>query len=333
MTDGLPLLVDHLRGYYALTTLAMGRRSGALAVLLEGPRTSADLAARAGLDARSADLWLRAMAAAGHAHHDAGTFTVDGQTASILGPDFPVDFGAVLDVVHAGFSPPLQEATTAMATGAGVPSAAYAELAAAASPANTPTYRMALVQEWIGAAPELVARLADGGRIADIACGGGDAAALMAAAFPRAEVVGFDPATPEGVHEDVPNLRLVRDEAARLPADGSFDLVTCLDAFHHLPAAGVAGQVHAALREGGVFLLAETALTGDVDEDGADPFSLVAHAAALMYCLPENLANGGTGETPSVGLGWLERALADAGFAEVTSFVSETGYRIFHAVR
>jgi SAM-dependent methyltransferase len=156
----------------------------------------------------------------------------------------------------------------------------------------------------------------------------------MAAAFPRAHVVGYDPGAPEGAHADVPNLTLVRDVSRGLPTDGSFDLVTCLDSFHHLGKVDeVATQVREALGEGGVFLLAEGALSGDVDVDNADPFSLITHGAGLMYCLQENLANGGDGQTPSVGLDWVDAALAAAEFSSVDHHDSETGYRIFLATR
>jgi SAM-dependent methyltransferase len=335
MTDELPLLIRHLLGFYAIDTLAMGRASGALAALAEAPGTPAEIAARAGLDERNAGQWLRAMAAAGHAHHDDGTFSLDDETAMLLGPSFPIDLGAVLDFVHATFGEPLRAAVRAMRTGAGVPFETYGELGAAASRVNTRLYRAALVDEWIAAAPGLRDRLEAGGRIADLACGNADAAASMASAFPQAVVHGYDPGTPEDAHADVPNLVVVRETVDALPPDGSLDLVTCLDALHHLgDVAAVARRVHDALDEGGVFLVAEVAMSGDVDADNAaDPTSLIAHAAGLMYCLQENLANGGDGSTPSVGLGWVEDALSAAGFGSITHIDSETGYRVFLAAR
>ncbi|HET6167295.1 MAG TPA: class I SAM-dependent methyltransferase [Marmoricola sp.] len=334
MSDQPPLLIRHLLGMYAMDTLAMGRVSGALDALAQSPGTVADVAARARLDERNTDLWLRAMAAAGHATHDRGTFTLNPETASLLGPAFPIDLGAVLDFVHAAFAEPLQLATDAMRTGEGVASSHFAELAASVGSANSRVYGAALVDEWVAAVPGLADRLAAGGRIADVACGNGDAAAVMAGAFPASHVFGFDPGAPEGAHAGLANLEIVRDVAAVLPADGSFDLVTCLDSFHHLGDVGaVARQVHDALGDGGVFLIAETALSGDIDADNADPFSLIAHASALMYCMQENIASGGDGATPSVGLGWVTDALTSAGFSSVETLDSETGYRVFLATR
>jgi hypothetical protein len=112
MTDELPLLARHLLGMYAMKTLAMGRASGALEVLIEGPVTAEQLATKAGLDERNAALWLRAMAAAGHAMHDDGTFTLNAETRTLFGPDFPADVRAVLDFTHARLAEPLQAAET-----------------------------------------------------------------------------------------------------------------------------------------------------------------------------------------------------------------------------
>lgn len=334
MTDQLPLLIRHLLGFYAVDALAMGRASGALAALAESPGTAEDVAARAGLDVRNTDLWLRALAAAGHARHDRGVFTLADETSMLLGPGFPIDLGAVLDFVHATFGEPLRDATRAMRTGAGVPPEAYADLGAAAGGVNSRLYEAALVEEWIAAAPGLRERLETGGRVADLACGNADAAAVMARAFPRTEVRGYDPGAPEGVHTEVPNLVVVRATTAALPSDGSFDLVTCLDSLHHLGDVGaVARQTYDALRPGGVFLVAETAMSGDVDADNADPTALIAHASALIYCLQENLANGGDGLTPSFGLAWVDDALTAAGFPSIDHHDSGTGYRVFLATR
>lgn len=56
----------------------------------------------------------------------------------------------------------------------------------------------------------------------------------------------------------------------------------------------------------------------------------MTHVASLLYCMQDNLANSGTGDTPSGGLAWVHRALDEAGF-ETTSSPSESGYRVFLA--
>lgn len=51
----------------------------------------------------------------------------------------------------------------AIASGVGVPPTSYAAMSAAAGKVNLPTYRHALVDEWIAGVPGLPERLAAGG--------------------------------------------------------------------------------------------------------------------------------------------------------------------------
>ncbi|MFD6701263.1 MULTISPECIES: class I SAM-dependent methyltransferase [unclassified Microbacterium] len=333
MPDSAPLLLQHLDGMYAIQALAVGERSGALAALLDGPGDAAGIAERAGLDERNVAQWLRCMHAAGYARHDAGVFRIDPETATTFGDGFAIDARGILDFVYAISGDLVRRIPEAMRAGAGVAPAAFTGLGAAASRINSRLYRAALVDEWIASDPALRARLETGAAVADIACGDGDAAAQLARAFPRSRVIGVDPdAAPRS---DVANLELYAETAEHLGAHGSFALITCLDALHHLgdPVAAVR-QAADALDEDGVLLIAETSMTGDIDRDAAaDPFALFTHTAGLFYCMQDSLAGGGDGATPSLGLGWVDDALAAAGLGHVDVLESETGFRVFLARR
>ena len=65
----LPLFLEHLIGSLALVLLGLGRRTGLLDAVLAAGGTAEELAARAGVDARNADEWLRGMTAAGYLTH------------------------------------------------------------------------------------------------------------------------------------------------------------------------------------------------------------------------------------------------------------------------
>ena len=226
-----PLLRD-LFGWYSLTLLALGDRVGLLDALLVGPGTAAEIAGRASVDERNAFEWLRGLVAGGHAAHADGVFAADPTSAFILGPQFPNDFRAVLAFTR-HVPGVIDEVAAAIGSGRGVPWASYAEMSAAAGKVNLPTYRAALVDEWIAGVPGLAERLAAGGVVADIAAGGGDAAALVGAAFPQARVLAYDVA--DGARDDLPgNVQFRRADASSMPDDGPFDLVYILDSFHHL---------------------------------------------------------------------------------------------------
>lgn len=328
--DEMPKVLRDLFGWYSMSLLAVGLRSGLLDALLAGPGTAEVIATRAGVDRRNAYEWLRGMTAAEHASHAGGEFTLAEGTAQALGPHFPVDARAVLAIP---IELPLvfDQVLDAIGSGRGVPSDVYAGVGAAAGGINTPIYAAALVSEWIEGAAGLGERLRAGGAIADLGAGNGDAAAMVATAYPNARVVGYDVVPTD--RSDLPeNLRMSTADVRRLPDDGPFDLVYCLDAFHHLGSpVEVLEQIRGVLADDGVVMIAETAMSGDLEQDVADPFALVVYGAGLLYCLQESLSAGGEAHSGGDGTAWIEKALAAAGFGAIRTTPSETGYAIITA--
>jgi tRNA/tmRNA/rRNA uracil-C5-methylase (TrmA/RlmC/RlmD family) len=83
-------------------------------------------------------------------------------------------------------------------------------------------YRAYLVQEWIPALDGVEAKLRAGARVADVGCGYGTAAIILAQAFPTSTFVGFD-YHPESIERARANAAAagvedrVRFEVARRP--------------------------------------------------------------------------------------------------------------------
>ena len=97
-------------------------------------------------------------------------------------------------------------------------------------------------QEALAAVPELAADLAAGGRVLDVACGGGRWLIAIARRFPHTELIGVDD-VPDNVARAVEHVReagletrimIEARDTADLPFPATFDLVYYQDALHEL---------------------------------------------------------------------------------------------------
>ncbi|HET9443599.1 MAG TPA: class I SAM-dependent methyltransferase, partial [Acidimicrobiales bacterium] len=188
-----------------------------------------------------------------------------------------------------------------------------------------PMYNDLLVPEILPLAPGLVERLAGGARVADVACGAGNGLLVLAAAFPASTFVGYDQdgaalarGRAEAAGRGLANLTFERCDAARIPLDPPFDAVLVFNAVHDQVApAAVLRRIHDALAPGGTFLMDEPRLSGDLEEDIANPLAPFTYAVSTLHCMTVSLAAGGAG----LGTAWGERQaldlLAGAGFGPV----------------
>lgn len=139
-------------------------------------------------------------------------------------------------------------------------------------------------QEGLADLPDLAAELAAGGRVLDVACGGGRWLIAMARRFPALDLVGveFEPDSVERARLHVAEAAL--DERIRIDARSThdmpfrteFSLVYIQDALHELPdPVGSLRSAWAAVQPGGRLIVLEWCLP-DEPTDPAEPGSLQA---------------------------------------------------------
>ncbi|GAB3052856.1 class I SAM-dependent methyltransferase [Intrasporangium mesophilum] len=315
--DEMPAVLEDLFGFYAIVLLGLGRRAGFTDALLAGPGTASDIAGRASADERSCEEWLRAMTARGYASHERGMFSPTDSLRMTFDPGFPVDAASGLEGCL-GMAAAYGPIVDAWRDGRGLDGIALSAFSAF-SGLNTPLYGQVLVEDWIGGTRGLADALEHGGQIAEVGAGNGAAASLVARAFPGCHVVGYD--LRAGSASDLPsNAELRSGDARSMAADGPFDLVYTLDTLHHIADAEVLiSEVRSALAPGGLLLVAENDLSGDVDTDVANPFGFVSYASSALYCLQEPLAAGaGTVHTGAENPRWIADAMTAAGFSDVS---------------
>lgn len=295
-----------------------------------GPMTAAELAKRTGARERYVREWLSAQAAGGYVTYEpaSGRFTLPPEHAFLLlDADLPGAFmlgvGSIRDEARIA---------DAFRTGEGVGWHEHDPgVFEGCERFFRPGYAMNLVSQWIPALDGVKARLEAGGRVADVGCGHGASTVIMAQAFPRAIITGFDyhPASIEAARRAADKAGLsdrVSFEVASAKAypGTGYDLVTFFDCLHDMgDPVGAARHVRQSLGAGGTWMLVEP-FANDRLEDNLNPIGRLYYGASTLLCTPASLSQEvGLALGAQAGEERLRDVLTEAGFSRVRR-VAET---------
>ncbi len=201
-----------------------------------------------------------------------------------------------------------------------------------------------LVQEWIPAMPDVHARLRDGGTVADVGCGNGQALLYLAKDYPNASFVGYDaypPAveTAQGYAEAAGLADRVRYEVCDVTKGipDTFDLITTFDVVHDMPFPRPAlKEIRRALNPGGTYFVQEINFSGDLQENIDHPLGVGAfgYAASVNYCMTQALAVGGEGTGTCMGLQKIREMATEAGFTHFRQIeIPNNPFGLFYEMR
>ncbi len=135
--------------------------------------------------------------------------------------------------------------------GGGVPYSAFERFHEIMLAESGPVIDRTLVQRTLPLVPGLVEQLEEGVDVVDVGCGSGHAVNVMARAFPKSRVTGYDIAESgieagraEAAEWGLANARFEVRDVAAMTDDEAFDFVTTFDAIHDQanPAAVLAGS-------------------------------------------------------------------------------------------
>jgi 2-polyprenyl-3-methyl-5-hydroxy-6-metoxy-1,4-benzoquinol methylase len=184
-------------------------------------------------------------------------------------------------------------------------------------------YRAHLATEWIPALDGVDAKLRSGGTIADIGCGHGASAVVMAEAYPKVRVYGFDFHAPSvdtsrkrAVEAGVAD-RTTFEVASATGYEGTFDLICFFDCFHDMgDPVGIARYAREHLAPGGTVLLVEPfALDGRRVNIAENPMAALLYTASSAICIPNSLSQEvGLGLGAQAGEERLREVMEEAGF-------------------
>jgi SAM-dependent methyltransferase len=308
-----------------------------------GAVTSAEFAARTGLNERYLREWLGAMTAAKYINYDAssGRYSMPAEHAMILAnEDSPFYMGGFIQMIvpEVGMAPKLLEA---FRTGKGIPQSEYpAEVFEAIERGSAPMYRHSLVRKWIPAMPQVVEALKAGGTMLDVGCGSGRALIALASAYPKARLFGYDGhagsieraranARAAGVADRV-SFEMV--DCTKLPV-AQFDFVATFDVIHDsVDPVGLLKSIRAALKPGGTYLMVEVNVSNRV-EDNISPMGRMMYSASTLYCMTVSLAHGGAGIGALMGEPKARELTEAAGFAQFSRLPIKDAFSVLYELR
>jgi SAM-dependent methyltransferase len=330
-------------------TLSMiGDRLGLFKALADhGPLTTAEFAARAGINERYAREWLSAMACHGYIGYDDGSkrFSMTPEQAFVLvDPDSPLYLGSVI-VMTQPYWKNIDLLTEAFKNGGGVPQEAYgAEFWCGFERFTRTGFRNNLAQDWVPAMPHADAALKAGGSAADVGCGNGQALLFLAQGYPNATLVGYDnyPPAIEAANANAKAAGLdgrvryeVCDVTQGIP--GQFDLITTFDVVHDMPKPRPAmKEIKKALKPDGTYFVLEFNFYGDLQQNIDHPMGIGAfgYSASTNYCMTQALAVGGEGTGTCMGEEKMREFAREGGFTQFRRLdFPQNPFNLFYEIR
>jgi 2-polyprenyl-3-methyl-5-hydroxy-6-metoxy-1,4-benzoquinol methylase len=313
-----------LSGSLLNSMVDIGHRTGLFVAAAEGPATSQQLAARAGLTERYVREWLGAMTTGGVIDYDVEneTYVLPAEHACLL--TTPMGMGP-LAVSNTVLAKHVGQIVRAFQEGGGVPYAAYTpEFTDVMDAMGRGVFDTLLLDAYVPLAPGLAEKLAAGARVADVACGTGHALVILAREFPASTFVGYDldehaiaRARAEASGAGLKNINFELVDVARIAPSKPFDVVFVFDALHdQVDPDAVLGRIRDALVPGGMLFMREPRGGDNLAENLANPMAPVMYSLSTLHCLTVSLAHGGAGIGTVFGEQHARRLLRAAGFDE-----------------
>jgi SAM-dependent methyltransferase len=321
-------LLAHYTSSFVTFMIDVGHRTGLFEALSDGPGTSHELAARAGLEERYVREWLGAIVTGGLVEYDAdtGTYALPPEHALCLAGDSELNL-APMSLISGHLARFIEPVASCFRAGGGVPYSAYRpDFTDVMDALSRPLFDGVLLEGVVPLAGDLGERLTRGTRVADIGCGTGHTTNLLARAFPRSVFVGYDlaedaidRARTEALDYGLGNVSFEVVDVACLPSDPALGAVFAFDAIHdQADPAGVLARVFDALDPGGVFVMFDIRASSRLERNVGNPVAPLLYAVSTLHCMTVSLASGGAG----LGTVWGEELalemLAAAGFVDVT---------------
>src|SRR6476620_2677423 len=292
-------ILHDLGGAFSVPLVQIGESLGLYRTLSQnGALSSGELAPKTGLKERYLREWLCAQAASKYITFESATekFSMTPEQSFVFANQASPFYLAPAFGAAAAFQNNMPQVKEAFRTGEGVAWGDQTQcLSCAVARFFRPGYDNYLVRSWLPALNGIVGKLEQGGEIADVGCGHGISTMIMAKAFPKSKVHGFDfhdksieEARKHAKEHNVSNIWFHTQEAKELP--GKYDLITMCDCLHDMgDPVGTLKHIRAALKPGGSLMIVEP-MAGDSLKDNLNPIGRMYYSASTTVCVPASLA-------------------------------------------
>ncbi len=337
-------LFDSAVGALDLAGDYLAVRLGLYTALTErGAATAAELAARAGIDARYAREWLEQQAVTGILEAETGDgdtrFTLpDAHRAALVEPE-NLDGIAPLARMIAAAIGRLPDLVDAYRTGEGIGWERYgADMREGQASFNRPAFTHLLASEWLAGIPDVDARLRSTppAVLVDVACGGGWSTIALAKAYPDAKVIGVDLDAPSieaarrhARETGVSSVEFRHADAASL--EERADVAIIIEAVHDMSnPVEVLASIRSGLAPGAPLIVVDERVAETFTAPG-DEVERFMYGWSITTCLPD-----GRSRSPSAATGTvmrpatLRRYAQDAGFRSVEILPIENDFFRFY---
>ena len=323
-------MVGNMTGATVCYSIWLGDELGLYRALAgAGPRTADALAAKTKCNPRLVREWLDSQAAAGLVTYDSPTdsYELGAEGAMALADDTSPVFVARAMSALASMYMDMQKVAGAFRGNGALGWGEHSSCLFSGTEWFFRTgYRAYLTTTWIPALEGVDAKLKAGARIADVGCGHGASCVVMAEAYPKATVTGFDLHPPsietsrKRAAEAKVGDRVKFEVASATTYGGEYDLICFFDCLHDMgDPVGAAKHARSRLAPGGTVLLVEPfAIDGRSKNIGANPMAALLYTASTCICTPNSLS-----QDVGLGLG------AQAGEGRLRGVFEQAGFRLF----
>ena len=292
-----------------------------------GPMTAEQLAGKTGTHPRLIKEWLAAQAAGGYVTYDpkTGKYTLPEEHAfALTNENSPAYIAGAYQVLASVFKDE-DKIVEAFRTGKGLGWGDHHHyLFEGTERFFKPNYVANLISSWIPSLEGVDDKLKRGGaKIADVGCGHGVSTILMAKAYPKSNIVGFDYHKPsvewarkQAEKEGLKNISFEVAGSTDYPGD-DYDLVAFFDCFHDMgnPAGAAKHVLSTVMKKNGSWMLVEP-FANDKVEDNLNPVGRVFYSASTMICVPASLNENGPALGAQAGESRIRDIAKSAGFSK-----------------